>query len=295
MYFKNKIFFLILLWGIFLPVVSSAAEIRLEASKVEVKTKEEFIIHVIAQSNETINAIEGTLSFSSMVEIIEVRDGNSSLNFWIEKPHLTSMDTLEFSGITPGGFAGVNNHLFSLVMRAKEEGIASVIVTKGKALKSDGRGTEEELVFRNTNVSITRGDGNIRKEVLKDVTPPEYFTPIIGHDPSLYNDMWFVTFATQDKGSGISHYEIKEYRFRVASFFLPWKIIDTQYVLSDQKLKSRIFIRAVDSEGNIQIAEINPTYPFTRYQYILYWTIMISVLVLMLCAILKIWKSKKYE
>ena len=104
-----------------------AAEIRLDSNKSEVFTKEEFLVDMNLHSGDLINAIEGRFKYPADKLILkEIRDGNSVINFWIEKPHVVTPGIVVFSGISPGGFSGANKHIFSIVFEAKLNGIAPI-------------------------------------------------------------------------------------------------------------------------------------------------------------------------
>lgn len=292
-FFRHKNLFISLILLLIFPFVATASEIRLDASKVEIETGEQFIITVMMYADEPVNAIEGQLVFvPDTLEVKEIRDGNSSVNLWIEKPRLESTDIIVFSGITPGGFNGVNNRLFSVVFEAKQDGTAFIALEKVKALRNDGLGTEESLTILDVRVVVKRGDSNTRREILEDTIPPEPFTPTITHDPSLFEDKWFIVFATQDKDSGISRYEAKEYRFKPFSFISLWKVAESPYVLRDQAFKSHIVVQAIDNTGNTRVAYVAPMHPLAWYEYAFYWIIIIGMLCGVLLIVSKIWKRK---
>ena len=89
-----------------------------------------------------------------------------------------------------------------------------------------------------------------------DATSPEVFTLEIGEDPSLFEGKYFLSFATQDKMSGIDYYEIKEGK-------IDWKKVTSPYLLEDQALGKKIVVRAYDKAGNYQDSEIKPSYKIT--------------------------------
>lgn len=280
----------------FFPLVSLASEIRLDANKVEIKMNEQFIVDVVVYADEPVNALEGKIKFSSdILDVTEIRDGNSSINFWIEKPHLASEGEIIFSGITPGGFTGVNNIIFSIVFEAKQNGLASVVVDNIKVLKNDGLGTEEKMTFNNVKIFVNKGDSNVHKEILKDEILPEPFNPIVTKDPSLFEGKYFVAFSTQDKNSGIAYYQIKEYKWKFLSFLSSFKVVESPYLLTDQSLKSYIIIRAVDNANNIQVSEIIPTYSLLWYEYFPFWIIIVIILGIVFYLFFKIWKGKRLE
>lgn len=233
----------------FSPFHVEAAELRLDVSKIDVRVEEEFVVEVFINIDESVNAVEGKIVFpKDILEVREIRDSNSSVNFWIEKPSISPDGELVFSGITPGGFSGVNNLIFSTVFKAKKEGTASISTIKIKALQNDGLGTELPLTLRNVMVNIKSGDSTIRKETLRDTDPPELFTPIIASDPLIANGKHFVVFSTQDKGSGIKHYKIREGRFGW------WREVESPYFLMYQSLTKDIYIRAIDNANNERVA-----------------------------------------
>jgi len=275
------------------PLCVYASEIRLDSSKADVKIGEQFTIHVIVNSQDSLNAIEGSLVFSKdLLAVKEIRDGNSVVNFWIEKPHNTTHGNVYFSGITPGGWSGIHNLIFSVVFEAKKDGQASIMLSDIHALRNDGMGTREPLSVRNLSLLITQGDSKIRTESFIDTEPPEYFTPLVSTDSNLFDGKYSLIFSTQDKGSGISHYEIKEFRFKFLSFLFPWMSAESPYVLNDQSRKSTILIKAVDNYENERIVTLNPYYPLVWYDY-LYSVVILGVVCLLSArAYVLLWRKK---
>ena len=270
-----------------------AAEIRIDSYKAEVKIGEQFVVAVIVHSEKQLNAIEGRLVFpEDLLSVREIRDGNSVINFWIKKPQSESLGGIVFSGITPGGFSDPNNFVFAVVFEAKGEGAAAVTLQETTALRNDGAGTKEPLSVHNVNIVINPGDSNARKESLSDTAPPEDFTPIIARDQNIFDDKYFFVFAAQDKGSGIDHYEVKEFRFALISFLSQWVRAESPYVLKDQELKSRIVVKAIDNSGNERIAAIALRYPLSWYDHIPIIGILIVMLISCVVVFKKIWRRR---
>lgn len=73
-------------------------------------------------------------------------------------------------------------------------------------------------------------------------------------DPAIFDGKYFLVFATQDKGSGISHYEVCEGGKRKCA------IAESPYLLQNQKLNQKIFVKAVDKNGNEYIYDFVRTY-----------------------------------
>ena len=110
---------------------------------------------------------------------------------------------------------------------------------------------------------------------VKDTEPPESFVPEISRDELIANGKWFVVFVTQDKASGIDRYEIKESRQKILTFFSRWRVAESPYVLQDQELRSYVFVKAVDKNGNQRIIKIAPRNPLEWYENYENWLIIV--------------------
>ena len=66
-----------------------AAEIFYDADTRKIKENTEFEVGVFLNAeSENINAFEGKIIFPhDLLDLKEIRDGNTIVNFWIEKPH----------------------------------------------------------------------------------------------------------------------------------------------------------------------------------------------------------------
>ena len=75
----------------------------------------DYLLRVILDTQgETINALDGKIILpKDIVEVKEIHDGNSSVNFWLQNPIEKNKGEIEFSGITPGGVSGEKLLLFS--------------------------------------------------------------------------------------------------------------------------------------------------------------------------------------
>lgn len=263
----------------------------MEFNKVNIRTGDEFIVHLFLYPNESINAIEGNLDFdNNYLELSYIRDGNSGVNFWVDKPQKTDQSEIYFSGITPGGFVGKTN-IFSAVFVAKKEGFSSLNLNDLKLLKNDGSGSLSSVKIVNSDLVIKKGDSQSREESSSDFYPPEYFNPIISKDPSMFENKYFVAFYTQDKGSGVSHYEVREFKYKNLSFFSKFTRSNSPYLLKDQSLQSYIEVKSIDHYGNERIAIIAPTYPPVWYESRFILIIIISVIIFIF-VILYRWKRE---
>ena len=273
--------------ALFVAVPVFAAEIRLDAHRSEINSGEQFLMDIVIHSEESVNAIEGRLTFpQDLLSVKEIRDGNSVINFWVEKPRIEASGVILFSGITPGGFSGANNNIFSVVFEAKNTGVASVALQNIKALKNDGLGTETALSTRDTAVSIKSGDSNTRKETLTDTELPEDFNPTVESDPNIFDGKYFLVFATQDKASGIDRYEVREGEW---GWF---RIAESPYLLKHQSLDRKIFVKAIDKVGNERVVIIPARVSRVWYKdYAIFVILIIAALAYLIWKIL--WKKRR--
>lgn len=200
-------------------------------------------------NTNSINAIEGTLLIPQNISIAKIYDGNSTILFWVDKPILDKdTNTIRFSGFTPGGFQG-NRNLFSFDGNFTEKDLDKFVFQNVRALANDGQGTVVQVKLTIASTTIN-----------KDTTSPEIFVPEISKSPDAFNNSYFISFVTQDKGTGIDHYE-----YATTRFFNPslnsWKTAQSPLVLTKDEASKRIFIKAVDGAGNERISTLfGPNY-----------------------------------
>jgi len=303
-YFLFSKFCIILLLSTFYFLFSfslvEAAELKLTSEIQEIGTNQQFQVDLVLDTeNEEINAVEGKVIFpGDLLELKEIRDGNSIINFWIERPKTEQAGIIGFSGIIPGGYVGKKGLIFSAIFQSKNEGEGIIEVREAKTLLNDGKGTEASLSNSNFQLSILKQPSipQIPIPEIKDTDLPEDFKPEAARNLNIFEDRWFLVFATQDKGSGIDHYEVLENRKQKIEN-REWIKADSPYPLKDQELKSYIYVKAVDKAGNERIATLSPQNPLKWYEGPLIWIIIISG-VLILYIIRKIlWElyTKKHK
>ncbi|HEY4516748.1 MAG TPA: cohesin domain-containing protein [Candidatus Paceibacterota bacterium] len=219
---------------------------------------------IIDTQGESINAFAGAVTFpSDLLTPLEVREGGSIVNFWIEEPRTATSSTVRFSGITPGGFNG-KALLFSVIFRAAEPGSATIAVESPRALRNDGVGSPARVTSIGTRVTVSNtpaSSGSIPP--VEDTDPPEPFTPVVASDPAIFGGKYFLVFATQDKKSGIDHYEVCEGSIRQCGD------AESPYLLHYQSLGRKIFVKAVDRAGNERIAALPAFMHLPWYQSLL--------------------------
>jgi len=239
-----------------------AAELQLFVPDTPAPSGPVSITVVLNTEGENINAIEGSLVVPREAIVREIRDGNSAVNFWIERPHDTD-GTIRFAGITPGGIVSEGALIFTLIFDAKERDI-HLNLTNAKAYRNDGEGTEVTLSL---NTAIKP---QTKEEEKKDASPPEEFTISLSSDSSLFEGKPFIIFAAQDKQSGIDYYEICE------GIFSGCVRGESPYLLQIGG-NALITVRAFDRDGNIRLARLFT--PEAKGRYALYGFLGILILV----------------
>lgn len=227
------------------PVYARAvSEVRLDTNKIKTEVNEQFIVSVHVHTTTRLNAIEGTIVFPAELSLLSIRDGDSAISMWVERPLERTPGRVSFSGITPGGFEGAHNLLFALVFSARSEGEIPIFLHDVRALMHDGIGTEESMQINALSIAVETGDDVSRVERFVDTVPPEIFVPEIGYDASLFDGKLFLSFAAQDKGAGIDHYEVREGNWGWFS------VAESPHLLKHQSRSHAVYVRAVDKAGN---------------------------------------------
>mgnify|MGYP001562259625 CR=1 FL=1 len=233
-------------------IYADAAEVRVitNGHTLGIGASFEATISVDTQG-ENLNAFEGAVRFpSDLLTPLEVREGSSIVNFWIERPRASTTGNIRFSGITPGGFAG-RGTLFSVIFRTSRSGNGAIDVIDSRILRGDEDGIQARVVSVGAQVAVSSAITTIESVPYEeDTDPPEPFTPAITRDQSLLGGKYVLIFATQDKKSGIDRYEVCEGDIRhcVAA--------ESPYVLHYQNLGRNIFIKAIDRAGNERLAKL---------------------------------------
>lgn len=290
-----KIIFIFLLAFIFVPKLSYGAEFIASSPAKNINPNDQFEVSIILNTEgKSANAIGGTIAYpANLLELKEIRDGDSVVNFWVDKPADTANGVV-FSGITPGGYQGLSGPILSLVFIAKENGQGDISVLNGQILANDGVGSPIPFTVSDFKFSIVRNGQTAGTEVspIKDTIPPESFLPEVGQDPNLFLGKWFVAFAAEDKGSGIDRYEVKEAKYRILDFS-KWNAAESPYLLSDQDLESYIYVRAFDKAGNERVETVKPQHPLPFYENLDNWFILIIIIVFLLLYKIIVWKKQK--
>ncbi|MBU6447629.1 cohesin domain-containing protein [Patescibacteria group bacterium] len=273
----------------FLPSSALAAELNVQTQNSFLSSGDQFRADItINAQNQDINAISGNLVYdASQLEVKQILDGQSIISFWVDSPKQTTDGEIKFSGIVPGGYDQDGGLLFSVIFQATGAAgsAGNISLVQGMALLNDGHGTSAQVTEHNFEYQILKNAGTAPAvSQPADKTPPESFTPLLGRDPNIFNDKWFLAFSTTDKGSGIDHYEIKE------NWWQPYIVAQSPYLIKNQKLNSPIYVKAVDKSGNIRIERVAAKNPLPWYENIALYVI-IAVIVLLIISY--VYRNKK--
>jgi len=279
----KRIIFLTIIFFIFNPILAKAANFFWQQS-------DNRVCLFLNTEDTSVNAISGIVSLQNL-SVKNFSEASSIINFWLKKP---SANGGEIEGIIPSGFSGSDGRIgcFDLENIVSE---AVIGLSEVKVFLNDGNGTE--LVAPETRTVIPSDKEisqvtttQINQLEKADLYPPENFSPLIATESEMFSGKKFIVFATEDKNSGIDHYEVLESDFAwkqkngtIKPLSLrSWKIKQSPYVLRDQDLESFVFVRAVDRAGNVREVVMEPTVVVRWYER----NYMVGVLVFGLVIIL---------
>ncbi|KKT12946.1 MAG: hypothetical protein UV95_C0005G0014 [Candidatus Falkowbacteria bacterium GW2011_GWF2_43_32] len=287
-YFLSTLAMVVLFLIVYPTVPVSAAEVFFGADSTTVSVDDELTVDVFLNTeDEDINAVAGRILISEIFwQLKEIKDGDSIINFWAERPQFVRGE-ISFSGVIPGGYSGQKGLIFSAVFRARQAGESIMAIQNAQALLNDGQGTETKTTPYNLQLIIsepalspavtgeiaTASPPSVKEQ---DKTMPEEFVPTVAVDTDMFDGQYFLVFAAQDKESGIDHYEIQENR-RQKIKIKQWVNGVSPYLLTDQKLSSYVYVKAVDKSGNSRITMLSPQNPRSEYRNYLIFGILIII------------------
>ena len=283
------------------PLQSIAAELFFETTGPSVrKGKPVDVVLRLDASSEAVNALEGSLSFSRHLSVQYIKEGDSIIPFWIQKPEIAG-DTISFAGIIPGGYLGdlssqqkelKPGKIFTVRFNTKEEGDAWVQIDRETAvLLHDGKGTEAPLFVRDASIQIYEGTSTQEPNVIDwdDKVPPEPFSlRIVKYPNNFFTGKYHVVFVAQDNDSGVSHYEISE---GDGSFV----IAESPYLLKDQQLDEGITVVAYDKAGNKRSESLFPAEQLRWYEKTAVRVVVLFIVIGVLVLLMFVYSKRKKE
>ena len=299
---KFRNYLVILLFVLLLPGMARAAVLYMEPAEGIYGLGDSFLVNIkLDVDKNCVNTIEANIKFpKDILQIDNFLSGESLLNIWVDRPgteaisRVNTSGTLHFSGGIPGGYCGripgdpgVSNIVGQIIFYVPNFIVGDVVGKKAtiefaegtRAFVNDGFGTEEKLTTKGAEITIAKksvADTDAWEEkIKKDKIPPEPFIIELYSRGDIFDGQSYIIFNTQDKQSGIDHYEVLEIRPNEkigvkpeAGFFEKilgkdrpapeWKQGSIPYLLNDQDLLSVIRVKAVDKAGNERLAEYIP-------------------------------------
>ncbi len=244
-------------------------------------------------AGECVNAVDGVITYSENVDLVDVSTGDSIFSIWIEQPVIDKANrTVTFAGGIPNGYCGrvdgdprLTNTIIKMVFRSPGFSIgggdtgttARVDFDPATtAYLNDGQGTTATLTTYGAQIELATGPGlqiddKWRDEVAADTVPPAQFSIALEKDRVAFGGKYFIVFNTTDKQTGIDQYQvIEEPLSKLGSFEwgradAPWVTTRSPYVLEDQSLNSIIRVKAIDKAGNEYIATLIPDESLQSY------------------------------
>lgn len=199
---------------------------------------------------ELINVLEGTIQFPEGVHVGDVSSAGSAFTLWPVLPHVElGRRTIEFVGGVPNGLDPHKKvHVFSFEIRPTREGTFAIAQQQFSAFRHDGTGTRVSVSGDGATLSVsgtsTAPHPSSTSRMADDTTAPEHVYVDIGSDPSLFDGKYFLTVSAYDEQSGPVQLSVRE------GIFARYKPVETYYILSDQTLRTTVYVRAVDQQGN---------------------------------------------
>lgn len=251
-----KIFLLFLIIFCYQNVFS--AEIKIEKVLPEtndLKVGDEILVNFNLDSEGVVyNALQGEVLIPKNLEIKSVVTGGSFVSVWLENPNNFKDNIIKFSGITPAGYNNEEGNIFSLVLKVVNKGEENISIKNTNVFRNDGLGTSNTPSVNAFNIKtryLKEGEDPYIVSV-KDITPPEEFYPTLVRDLNIFDGKYALIFSTLDKGSGIKYYDVIEGRD-------VFKQVESPYLLKNQSLNEKIYIKAIDFEGNERVSVFKPS------------------------------------
>lgn len=291
-FYLFALFFVLFVFFNILPLRGQAVELYLEFSQPEYAPNEIFSVKIRLNVTppENVTAIEGYLKFDNQsLKAIDFLSGNSVLMF-IEPPKINQeQGIVSFSGIIPGGYTGSligdpgeSNLLGTIVFQSLKPIKPRTIIyflNNSRILFNEGEEFKNNIVFKPLEININSQKivlnplNELEKIKVIDKIPPEEFKPEIVK----INNQYFLVFNTQDKQSGIDHYEVATFKENLLAqpiLVSNFEKSESPYPLNKDDLNKIIEVKAIDKVGNERIAILYPQKQIKWYKNYWLWGII---------------------
>jgi len=248
MFYTKKLLYIlfVLLTGASFVAASQIPNFYFEVPSEAIAPNSEFIVPLFLASEEPINALSVSFSYSSdILELVSLNTGSSIIDVWAHYPNIDTSGEVFFEGGISNAFTGEKGEIASFAFRVKRIGTAQVSVTKAYAYYADGLGTsvetEKPLVFVEA-----RDKGTLLSLEGEDAEKPEFKEVFIEVNP--IDKTPVVVFQVSDEGSGIKE---TQFRYRTGFLWSEWALAQNYVRIADE---TWIFqIKAIDNLGNVAV------------------------------------------
>ncbi len=277
------------------------ATLRFLLPKEKIYEGDEFLVSVyIDVVNLGVNA--GRINFLFPKNIVQskvIKFNDSIFSYWPEEPEsLNSSGKIFFAGALPApGFVGQNGKIGDILFKAVQSGGGEFsFFSSSKVYLNSSPGKAVVINSENISLVVYPAPKNYipkKWETIADTTLPENFSPIVLRSPDFFVNKYFVSFHTTDSGSGIAYYEVAEQILCKADEAdadmksLTWEKAISPRILKNQTGLVRIFVRAVDKEGNETVGKAQVAlcellnwwlvalllFSFTILSWTIYWAV----------------------
>ena len=189
----------------FAPSFAEAANLSISPASGTFNVGDRVTVRIVVSSTIPINAISGTVSFpTNLFSIESISKAGSLLNFWVSEPNFSQgAGTLNFEGVTLGGFSGGSGTVVTAVLRAVKTGTGSVSFNSGQVLANDGQGTDVTDRKIGATYSVEPTTEVPRPIIEQELEGSEEVQPL----PSLESPQIMLTTKFGEKAvSGVSNY-----------------------------------------------------------------------------------------
>ena len=314
-----------------LPMVADAASLYLSpnTSTLYRGDSQRYTVRLDVAADECVNAVDAVISYTENIEPVDTSTGGSIFSMWVEEPTINRDErTITFAGGIPNGYCGridgdprLTNALVDIIFQSPGFTIGSggngtssdeAIINfrdETTAYLNDGFGTQIPIATYGATINLERSAGvSVQNDWLdyinNDTEAPNPFSITLEQSPNAFSNDYFITFNTSDKQSGVSYYEVMEEPLQENSLFrwggvdAPWEKTRSPYVLQDQSLNSKIFVRAVDKAGNEYMAVLVPDESLrsVSINQTLIYTLLAALLVLSVVgiAVFFLWRRRRH-
>ncbi len=269
--------------GLAAAVSASAATMLLERDVSNTRSGLVWVNISLRPDGDRVTALAGKMILSGNARVSEIRDGDSIISAWIERPSVVE-NSIRFSGIIPGGFYGTFNPYLEgpqpgVVLAIGLEGDAGAVEMSLRELEAYG-GIDGSIAISLATEPLQLNFSETQKTTAGDVdtySPADFIVEILKFPET--REQLFAVFSARDSESGIDHFEIQETEDANPNPAL-WQKTETPYLLKDQTRSHYLFVKAIDRQGNESIKRIDPVHERNYWWWILLVVLLVIVPVL---------------